>query len=98
VEKHKSLTKRAKHEKTKLAVAHAAEVTKLRANLDLETRSYTEYCQTIRHQLRDLHEVVASSFEEVKVQCLPLPDKGTKVEEMIYWVVGEVKAIPDTVW
>jgi uncharacterized coiled-coil protein SlyX len=44
-EKHKSLIERAKHEKAKLAEAHATEVTKLRANLDLETRSYTEYLQ-----------------------------------------------------
>jgi hypothetical protein len=29
---------------------------------------------------------------------LPFPDKGVKVEEMIDWVVGEVRAMPDTVW
>jgi hypothetical protein len=29
---------------------------------------------------------------------LPFPDKGAKVEEMIDWVVREVKAMPDTVW
>jgi uncharacterized coiled-coil protein SlyX len=96
--KHKSLTERAKHEKTKLAKAHAAEVSKLRADLDLETQSYSEYRQTIHCRLRDLHEAIASSFEEVKVQCLPFPDKGAKVEEMIDWVVREVKAVPDTVW
>jgi hypothetical protein len=45
-----------------------------------------------------LHEAVASSFEEVKAQCLPFPNKGVKVEEMIDWVVEEVKVIPDTVW
>jgi hypothetical protein len=50
------------------------------------------------HQLRELHEAVASSFDEVKVQYLPFPDKGTKVEEMINWVVEEVKAVLDTVW
>jgi hypothetical protein len=50
------------------------------------------------HQLRELHEAVASSFDEVKVQYLPFPDKGTKVEEMINWVVAEVKAVLDTVW
>jgi hypothetical protein len=44
--------------------------------LDLETSSYTEY-------LHELHEAVASSFDEVKAQCLPFPDKGAKVEEMI---------------
>jgi hypothetical protein len=32
------------------------------------------------------------------VQCLPFPDKGAKVEEMIDWVIGEVKAVPNTVW
>jgi hypothetical protein len=29
---------------------------------------------------------------------LPLPDKGVKVEEMIDWVVGEVKAVSNTAW
>jgi uncharacterized coiled-coil protein SlyX len=40
VEKHKSLVEKAKHNKTKLAEAHATEITKLHADLDLETRSY----------------------------------------------------------
>jgi hypothetical protein len=35
-EKYKSLTERAKHEKTKVAEAHAADVTKLHVDLDLE--------------------------------------------------------------
>jgi uncharacterized coiled-coil protein SlyX len=96
-EKHKSLTERVEHEKTKLVEEHAAEVTKLRTDLDLETQSYTEYHQTTHHRLHDLHEAVASSFEEVKVQCLSFPDKGVKVEEMIDWVVGEVKSVLDTV-
>jgi hypothetical protein len=52
----------------------------------------------VRRQLRRLHEAVASSFEEVKAQCLPFPDNGMKVEEMIDWVIEEVKAIPDNVW
>jgi hypothetical protein len=64
--KHKSLTERAEHEKAKLVEAHATEITKLREDLDLETHSYTEYRQTVRRRLRDLHEAVASSFEEVK--------------------------------
>jgi hypothetical protein len=29
---------------------------------------------------------------------LSFPDKGAKVEEMIHWVVGEVKVVPNTVW
>jgi hypothetical protein len=57
-----------------------------------------EYHQTVRHRLHELHKVVALSFEEVKAQCLPFPDKGVKVEEMINWVTGEVKTVPDTVW
>jgi hypothetical protein len=97
-EKHKSLTERAEHEKAKLAEAHAVEITKLREDLDLETHSDTEYRHTIRRWLHDLHEVVASSFEEVKAQCLPFPNQGTEVDEMIDWVVEEVKAVPDTVW
>jgi hypothetical protein len=66
--------------------------------LNLETRSYTEYLQNVRRRLCELHETVASSFDEVKAQCLPFPDKGMKVEEMIDWVVGEVRAVLDTVW
>jgi hypothetical protein len=98
VEKHKSLTERAEHEKAKLEKTHIAKVTQLRENLDLEARSYTEYRQTICRRLHNLDEVVASSFEEVKAQCLPFPDKGMKVEEMIDWVIGEVKVVPYTIW
>jgi uncharacterized coiled-coil protein SlyX len=43
VEKHKSLTERAEHEKTNLLEAHAIEVTKLCTELDLENQSSTEY-------------------------------------------------------
>jgi hypothetical protein len=96
-EKYKSLTERVEHEKAKLAEAHVAEVTKLHEDLDLEAQSYTEYRQTIRRWFRDLHEAVCSSFEEVKAQCLPFSDKGAKVEEMINWVVREVKVVLDTV-
>jgi hypothetical protein len=49
-------------------------------------------------QLHGLHKAVASSFKEVKAQCLPFPNKGVKVEEMIDWVVMEVKAVLDTIW
>jgi hypothetical protein len=59
---------------------------------------YTEYHQNVHRRLRELHETVASSFYEVKAQCLPFPDKGTNIEEMIDWVVEEVKTVPDTIW
>jgi hypothetical protein len=97
-EKHKALAERVVQEKTKLVEALAVELAKLHGDLDLETRSYTEYHQTMHHRLCELHKTVASSFDEVKAQCLPFPDKGVKVEEMIDWVVGEVKAVPDTIW
>jgi hypothetical protein len=42
------------------------------------------------HRIHGLCEAVASSFEDVKAQYLPFPDKGTKGEEMIDWIVGEV--------
>jgi hypothetical protein len=29
----------------------------------------------VHHQLCELHETVASSFDEVEVQCLPFPGK-----------------------
>jgi hypothetical protein len=28
---------------------------------------------------------------------MPLPDRGVKVDEMFDWVVGEVRAAPDTI-
>jgi hypothetical protein len=97
-EKHKSLNEKAEQEKEKLAEAHAVELANLRGDLDLVTHSYTEYRQTVCRWLRELHETVASSFDEVKAQCLPFPSKGEKVEDMIDQVTGEVKAMLDTIW
>jgi hypothetical protein len=65
-EKHKALAKRAEQDKMKLAEAHAVELAELQGDLDLETRNYREFHQTMRHQLRGFHETVASSFDEVK--------------------------------
>jgi hypothetical protein len=96
--KHDAFVEKVKQEKAKLAEPHAAEVAKLIGDLDLEMRSYIKYHLTMRRRLREVHEIVASSFDEVQVWCLPFPDKGAKVEEMIDWVVGEVKAVSDTVW
>jgi hypothetical protein len=81
-----------------LVETQATELAKLRGDLDLETRSYTKYCLNVRHRLRELHETVASSFDEVKAWCLPFLDRGVNIEEMIDWVAGEVKIVPDTVW
>jgi hypothetical protein len=74
-----------------------AELAKLCGDLDLETRSYMEYSQAVCHWLHELHKTIASSFDEVKAWCLPCPGKGATVEEMIYWVVREVRVVPDTV-
>jgi chromosome segregation ATPase len=79
-EKHKSL----EQDKSKLVEAHVAELTKLCDDLDVEMCSSTKYCQDVRRQLHELHEAVASSFDEVKAQCMLLPDKGIKVEEIIH--------------
>jgi hypothetical protein len=29
---------------------------------------------------------------------MPFCDRGVRVDKMFDWVVGEVKAVPDTVW
>jgi hypothetical protein len=97
-EKNKALTKKVERDKAKLAEAHAVEFARLRGDLDLETHNYAEYRQTVHRRLHELHEIIASSFDEVKVQCLPFPDKGVKIGEMINWVAGEVKAVSNTVW
>jgi hypothetical protein len=98
VAKHDAFVEKVEQEWVDRAEAHATEVAKLCGDLDLEMRSYTEYRQTLRRWLYELHETVASSFDEVQAQCLPFPDKGAKLEEMIDWVVGEEKAMLDTVW
>jgi predicted nucleic acid-binding Zn-ribbon protein len=85
--KHDAFVERVEQEKVKLAEAHAVEVAKLCGDLDLEMHSYIEYRQTVHRRLRELHEIKASSFDEVQAQCLPFPKKGVKVEEMIDWVV-----------
>jgi hypothetical protein len=64
----------------------------------METCSYTEYCQNVRDQFCDLHQALASSFDEVRAQCMHFPNKGMVVEEMIDWIAEEVKAVTDTVW
>jgi uncharacterized coiled-coil protein SlyX len=70
VEKHKSLDE-AGHDKTKLAKAHAAKLTKLRSDMDLETHSYTEYVQTMLHRLHGkgvkVEEMIDWVDGEVKV-------------------------------
>jgi uncharacterized coiled-coil protein SlyX len=42
-EKNKSLAEKAEQDKTKLVEAHATELTKLHADLDMETHDYIEY-------------------------------------------------------
>jgi hypothetical protein len=90
--KHDAFAEKVDQEKVKLAEAHTTKVAKLCGDLDLEMLSYMEYHQTVRRQLCELHKTVASSFDEVQAQCLSFPDKGAKVEQMIDWFVGEVKA------
>jgi hypothetical protein len=96
--KHDAFMEKVEQERSKLAEAHAVELAKLHGDLNLETCSYMKYRQTVHRQHRELHETITSSFDEVQAQCFPFPDKGVKVEEMIDWVVGEVKVVSDTVW
>jgi hypothetical protein len=97
-EKHRTFVEKAEWEKAELVEAHAMELAGLRGDLDLETRSYTEYRQNVRHRLHELHEAMALSFHEVHAWCLPFPSKGVKVEERIDLVAGEVKTVLDTIW
>jgi hypothetical protein len=66
VAKHDAFMEKAEQERTKLAEAHAADIAKLHRDFDLETRNYTEYRQTVCRQLCELHETVASAFDEVQ--------------------------------
>jgi hypothetical protein len=97
-DKHKMVTKKAEQEKMELVKTHATELAKLRGDLDLETRSYTEYGLNVCRRLHKLHKTLASSFDEVKAWCLPFPVRSTKMEEMNDWVAEEVRTVPDTIW
>jgi hypothetical protein len=97
VVKHKTFAEKMEQEKMQLVEAQA-ELAKLHDDLDLETCSYMKYRQNVRSRLCDLHETLASSFDEVKARCMPFPEKGIIVEKMIDWVGEEIKAVPDTVW
>jgi hypothetical protein len=92
------LTEKSEREKAELVEAHATELAKLWGDLDMETRSYPEYLQSVRHRLRELHETMASSFNEVQVWCFPFPNGAVKVEEMIEWVTKVVKTVSSTIW
>jgi hypothetical protein len=74
LDKHKALTERAEQE----VKAHATKVARILGELNEETQGYTDYHQNVCRGLRQLHEYVASSFAEVKAQCLPFPGKGVK--------------------
>jgi hypothetical protein len=82
-DKHKTFTESVEREKTELVKTHTTKLAKLRGDLDLETRSYTEYQLNVHRWLHELHETVASSFDEVKPQYLPFLGRGAKIEEMI---------------
>jgi hypothetical protein len=64
--KHDAFVEKVEQEKVKLMEAHMMEVAKLHGDMDLETRSYMEYHQIVRHWLCELHEIVASSFDEIQ--------------------------------
>jgi hypothetical protein len=72
-EKHKVLNEKVEQKKEKLAEAHIVELAILCGDLDLETHSYTEYRQTVCCRVRELHEMVTSSFDEVKAQAFLSP-------------------------
>jgi hypothetical protein len=89
---------KAEQEKAELTEAHAVELGGMKEELDRETQDYMDYRLNVRRCLRGLHEVVASSFREVKARCLPFPTWNAKVEELIDWASWEVKIMPDTMW
>jgi hypothetical protein len=41
--------------------------------------------------------MIASSFVEVKVQCMPFPNRDMVVEEIIDWIAEEIKVVLNTV-
>jgi predicted nuclease with TOPRIM domain len=65
--KHDAFKEKVEREKQSLREAHTTEVAKLHGDLYLETHSYTEYHQTVRCRPRELHEIVASSFDEIQM-------------------------------
>jgi hypothetical protein len=66
-EKHKTLIEKTEWERTELAEAHATELAKVQGELDQETQNYTDYRLNVSRHLCHLHEIMASSFDEVRV-------------------------------
>jgi seryl-tRNA synthetase len=96
--KYKALVVRTEQEKVEVAVAHVTDLAMVKKELDKETQDYTKYRLNVRRCLRGLHEVVASSFGEVKAWCFTfLPAPNVKVELLIDWVGGEVEPMLDTI-
>jgi hypothetical protein len=82
-DKHKAFVAKAEQEKVELMEAHAMELAEMEEELDKETQGYTDYRLNVQCCLWGLHEVLASSFREVKALCLPFPTQSAKVEDLI---------------
>jgi hypothetical protein len=82
-DKHKAFVAKAEQEKAELTEAHAMELAEMKEELDKETQGYTDYRLNVQCCLWGLHEVLASSFREVKALCLPFPTQSAKVEDLI---------------
>jgi hypothetical protein len=98
LEKHTALIEKMEQDWVELTEDHATELAMVQGELDQEMRNYTDYRLNVRRHLHHLHEIVASTFDEVRAQCLPFLAKSVKVEDFLDWVIKEVKTVPDTIW
>jgi hypothetical protein len=96
LDKHIALVVKTEQKKAELMEAHAVELAEVKEYLEREMQDCKDYHLNIQRHLRGLHEVVASSLGEVKARSLPFLAQNVKVEELIDWVSGVVKAVPDT--
>jgi hypothetical protein len=55
---------------------HAAQLGEVEQKLAKETQDYTDYHLNVRHDLRELHEVLKASFREAGACCILFPAKN----------------------
>jgi hypothetical protein len=86
--KYKSLEKRAnviERKKTEVVEAYAAQLAEVDKKLVKETHDYTDYRKNVQHNLRELHEVLKASLQEVGARCLSFPAKNAPIDDYIGW-------------
>jgi hypothetical protein len=73
-----------------------AEVEKsCQARIDKIEGEFERFRVHFRRSLRDLHYELEDVLSNLGARCLPYPEKGTPMRDLIKWFEGEVKSLPE---